>query len=118
MANEKAPDFSRHPNVEPEYTVAKKVIFKAKEMDAFDKAYAETKTISEDELWVGLYMKVGMFCGWSYREFQETPYHIIKAINKHIDEKMDKFDSAQDFLSWRVIETAQAISKCFGGGNS
>ena len=111
------PDFTRHSNVQEEQVLEQGTLFKAVDMDAFDKAYAESKKITTDARWVPLYLKVGLFCNWSYKEFMETPYEVIKAINSHIDTKLENIEMQDTFLSWQHIFVTLAIAKCFGGGN-
>lgn len=107
------PNFARHSNVSAEQVVNQRTLFKVEE-DAFDKAYAESGSIEETDPWISLYMKVGLYCGWSWQEFKDTPYPVIKGINAQIDNKLDNIDNPQTFLNWHVLYTALAISKCFG----
>lgn len=110
----KAPDFSRHPQVEPEQVVEKKIVFKIVE-DSFDKAFRESKQAdSEKPAWVDCYLKVGLFCGWTWNEFRETPYTVIKAIDKEIDNRLKNILSPGSFLSWQQIAVNVAIAKAFG----
>lgn len=111
----KAPNFSRHDNVEEEQVVDKpRIIFTIKE-DSFDKAWNESQCIEEKPLWIDLYMKVGLFCGWSWKEFKETPYPVIKYINKDIDNKLGKALAPGTFFSWPMLFVSLAIARCFGG---
>lgn len=115
----KPPDFSRHPQVEPEVAVKKpKILFKIVE-DKFDQAWREDNcVISEDKpMWIDLYMKVGLYCGWSWKQFKETPYPVIKYINKEIDRKLKAATgSGGSFLNWNQLAFSIAIYRAFGGG--
>ena len=113
---QKAPDFSRHPNVGPEQVISSQTLFKAQ--DTFDQAYAEELEKEEADPWVNLYCKVGTFYGWSWKQFYyETPYRVIKILNAKIDRKLEKIDESSTWLNYRMLETALAISRCFGGGD-
>ena len=117
IQSEGAPDITRHPQVGKEQVLETKTLFRNKhlEMDAFDKAYAESKKITEDLVWLPLYLKVGLFCGWTYTEFMDQPYNIIKGINKEIDDRLENLEDKGGFLNWMQISVALAITKCFGG---
>ena len=109
------PDITRHPQVGGEQVIEKKSLFHNLEMDSFDKAYAESKKITEDVIWLPLYLKVGLFCGWTYTEFMDQPYNIIKAINAEIDRRLENLDDKNSFLHWHQIYVALGIAKVFGG---
>lgn len=114
MNNLAPPDFSRHSQVGPEQEVTKpKIIIKITE-DAFDKAFRESKEIREDKpAWIDLYLKVGLYCHWSWKEFKETPYEVIKYINSDIDSKM-KTCLEGTLVSWEHIYIMLALNKLFG----
>lgn len=109
----KAPDFARHEQVQPEQVTEHKILFKITE-DTFDKAYRESNgTIEDKPLWIDLYMKVGLFCGWSWEDFKNTPYAVIKYINTEIDSRLKKATFKGNFLTWDQLSIQIALARAF-----
>ena len=69
------------------------------------------------------YLKVGLFCGWSWREFEETPLWVRKYISNSLDEKLSQYlpqdsqggESGPPPISWFHIALLLSLSSLFGG---
>ena len=68
-----------------------------------------------DEYKIALYMKVGLFFGWSWQEFLATPVPVTKRLGEEIDFRLENLDSDQIFLNYDCISMLLAIAKAFGG---
>ena len=95
--------------MDKEQILERRTVFSTQQMDSFDLAYAESQKITEDAVWVPLYMKVGLWCGWSYNEFMETDYTVIKNINNYIDKKLE--NAGEHPVHWMQLFAYLAISK-------
>lgn len=72
-----------------------------------------------DALWeakVAYYLKVGLFFGWSWQEFEATPFPVVKRLSEEIDFRLEHMDS--NLIDWKCLSTLLAISKAFGGGSN
>ncbi len=66
--------------------------------DDFSDSIPEESILDEESLLpadiayeVSLYLKVGLFCGWSWQEFQDTPILIREAISMEIDNRLKPY---------------------------
>jgi len=68
------------------------------------------------ELEIALYIKVGLFFGWDWQQFQATPYPVTKRLSEEIDFRIQEMDTI--LLNWNTLSMLQAIGKAFSGSNS
>jgi hypothetical protein len=54
-----------------------------------------------------LYLKVGLFCGWSWQEYMATPNSVIKRISEEIDFRLENPEATS--LNWYSCGTSQAL---------
>lgn len=57
---------------------------------------------------VDLYLKVGLFCGWSWQEFCQTPLPVIHTLSREIDFRIRNSENV--LLNWTGQAVLQAIS--------
>lgn len=83
--------------------------------DSFDKFADQSKKKDYDftDFLIDLYDKVGGYYGWSYLEFEETPFEIVLRLNKLIDDKMSKIGDGE-IINFQYLNTYMAIAKAFG----
>lgn len=67
---------------------------------------------------VALYMKVGLFFGWSWQDFDKTDILVTKRLAEEIDFRLMNLDSEQMFINYDSIGMLMAIAKAFGGKKS
>lgn len=80
----------------------------------YEEAAPEEEGDPIDNYKYALYMKVGLFFGWSWKEFEETPLPVVEELSDRIDHRMRNFNSDL-FLNWQAMAFFQAIAKAFGG---
>mgnify|MGYP001588489567 CR=1 FL=1 len=92
--------------VEKEEESSKVALVKEYSLDPFDEYYAET------------YLRVGLFCGWNWNEFMETPQWVVDYIDGEIvrrfstnDPKNNKPEPLNYFHSALIL----ALGRLFGG---
>ncbi len=89
--------------------------------DSFDYFYQQGKQKEAEErthldYLIELYKKVGSFYNWSYNEFMETPFEVIKKLNDDIDKKIDQINNGNvGFVSYPQLFVALGIALAFGG---
>lgn len=78
---------------------------------------------------VALYLKVGLFCGWSWQEFHDTPLWVTDEISKEIDRRLKPYlDSMAKSssggsskaimpLDFNHLSILLALATAFGGGS-
>ena len=62
---------------------------------------------------IQLYLKVGLYCNWSWQEFCETPYPVIKYISDEMDFRLEHHDT--NIFNWQMLAFLLAIRRAFGG---
>ena len=62
---------------------------------------------------IQMYMKVGLYCNWSWKDFCETPYPVIKYISDEMDFRLEHSDSS--IFSWQMLAFFLAVSRLFSG---
>lgn len=79
--------------------------------------YEEPEDVNPlDEYRIALYMKVGLFFGWSWQDFEATPLPVTERLSEEIDFRLENADS-DICLNWNGLAFFLAIAKAFGKGS-
>ena len=87
---------------------------------------AEKSDLSEKEQYdIQEYLKVGLFCGWNWNEYLDTPPWVIEAISKEIDKRLAQYNKSKGIgvddgkpklmpLNFMHLSLLLALSSLFG----
>lgn len=100
------------PNFIPADDEPIKIETKPQNLDSFEAAAAEqAEAYTYEDYLVDLYMKVGLFCHWSWNQFEDTPTWAVQKINSRIDKKIEE----EQIINYDHLILLLVLSKAFGG---
>lgn len=108
----KTNDVFPRPNFIPSQDDIKVETKKGPNLDSFEAAAeAQKEEYTYDDYLVDLYIKVGLFCNWSWQDFENTEIKVVQKINSRIDKKIDE----EQIINYQHLVLLLVMSKVLGG---